>query len=327
MTLPHLGLEDCQRLAEDWVKPYHQNYLAMYSSVLGGVVTDPFLMTIPVDDHMVHRGDGIFEAFKCVNGNIYNLTAHLERLERSARAVYLTLPASLEHITDLVIGTIRIAGTRDCLIRLFVSRGPGGFTTNPYECPSSQIYIVACNPSVYPEEQSTEGVFIKSSSIPVKKSYFATIKSCNYLPNVLMKKEAVDAGVQYTVSIDENGFLGEGSTENIGLVTPDRTLKFPRFARILKGTTVTRVAELAESLVANGKLEQVVFEDITLNEAYSGAEILLFGTTFDILAAVIFDGHAIGSGRPGEIYQLLLELLTRDIENNSALHTKVFGES
>lgn len=324
MTLPHLGLEDCQRLAEDLVKPYHQNYLAMYSSVLGGVVTDPFLMTIPVDDHMVHRGDGIFEAFKCVNGNIYNLGAHLERLERSARAVYLTLPASVEQITDLVVGTIRIAGVRDCLIRLFVSRGPGGFTTNPYECPSSQIYIVACNPSVYPEEQSTEGVFIKSSSIPVKKSYFATIKSCNYLPNVLMKKEAVDAGVQYTVSIDESGFLGEGSTENIGLVTPDRTLKFPRFARILKGTTVTRVAELAESLIADGILEQVVFEDITLNEAYSGAEILLFGTTFDILPAVILDGHAIGSGRPGEIYQLLHELLKRDIEGNSALHTPVF---
>ena len=324
MTIPHLGLEDCQRLAEDLVKPYHQNYLAMYSSVLGGVVTDPFLMTVPVDDHMVHRGDGIFEAFKCVNGNIYNLRAHLERLERSARAVYLTLPASFEHITDLVIGTIRVAEARDCLIRLFVSRGPGGFTTNPYECPSSQIYIVACNPSVYPKEQSTEGVFIKSSSIPVKKSYFANIKSCNYLPNVLMKKEAVDAGVQYTVSIDENGFLGEGSTENIGLGTQNRTLKFPRFARILKGTTVTRAAELAESLVADGKLEQVVFEDITLNEAYSGDEILLFGTTFDILPAVIFDGHAIGSGRPGEIYQSLHELLMKDIESNSALLTPVF---
>ncbi|MGD9166545.1 MAG: aminotransferase class IV [Syntrophobacterales bacterium] len=324
MTLPHLGLEDCQRLAEALVKPYHKNYLAMYSSVLGGVVTDPFLMTVPVDDHMVHRGDGIFEAFKCVNGNIYNLRAHLERLERSARAVHLTLPASLEHITDLVIGTIRVAGARDCLIRLFVSRGPGGFTTNPYECPSSQIYIVACNPSVYPKELSTEGVLIKSSSIPVKKSYFANIKSCNYLPNVLMKKEAVDAGVQYTVSIDENGFLGEGSTENIGLVTPNRTLKFPRFARILKGTTVTRVAELAESLVADGKLEQVVFEDINLNEAYSGAEILLFGTTFDVLPAVVFDGHAIGSGRPGEIYESLHALLMKDIERNSALHTPVF---
>jgi branched-chain amino acid aminotransferase len=238
--------------------------------------------------------------------------------------VYLTLPAALEQIADLVIGTIRIAGTRDCLIRLFVSRGPGGFTTNPYECPSSQIYIVVCSPSSTPKEYLSEGVFIKSSSIPVKRSYFANIKSCNYLPNVLMKKEAVDAGVQYTISMDENGFLGEGSTENVGLVTSEGVLKFPRFSRILRGTTVTRAADLAESLVEAGQLRQVIFEDITLNEAYCGAEIMLFGTTFDILAAVMFDGHTIGSGRPGEVYHLLRQLLEEDIRNNSALHTPVF---
>lgn len=324
MTLRHLDLKDCQSLAKEFVRPYHQNYLAMYNSVLGGVVTHPFLMTIPVDDHMVHRGDGIFEAFKCVNGNIYNLQAHLKRLERSARAVYLTLPATLEQITNLVIGTIRIAGTRDCLIRLFASRGPGGFTTNPYECPTSQIYIVVCSPSSPPAEHSTQGVFVKSSSIPIKKSYFANIKSCNYLPNVLMKKEAVDAGVQYTISMDENGFLGEGSTENVGLVTSEGVLNFPRFSRILRGTTVTRAAELAESLVEAGKLRQVIFEDITLNEAYCGSEILLFGTTFDILPAVMFDGHSIGSGRPGEIYHLLRQLLEEDIRSNSELHTPVF---
>lgn len=326
MTLSHLGLDDYQRLAEAYVKSYHQDYLAMYSSVLGGVVTHPFLMTVPVDDHMVHRGDGIFEAFKCVNGNIYNLRGHLERLERSARAVYLKLPNTLEQIADLVVGTIRIAGVRDCLIRLFVSRGPGGFTTNPYECPSSQIYIVICRPSEYPEAHYKKGVAIKSSDIPIKRSYFANIKSCNYLPNVLMKKEAVDAGVQYTISIDENGFLGEGSTENIGLVTSVLTLKLPRFSRILKGTTVTRVAELAESLVLEGKLKQVVFEDITLNEAYSGSEILLFGTTFDILPAVIFDGHPIGSGSPGPVYHLLREMLEKDIKGNSALHTTVYAK-
>ncbi len=327
MRLRHLSLEDWQLLAENFVKPYHQDYHAMYSSILGGVVTHPFLMTIPLDDHMVHRGDGIFEAFKCVDGNIYNLQGHLERLERSARAVHLKLPVTREQIADLVVGTIQIAETRDCLIRLFVSRGPGGFTTNPYECPSSQLYIVVCGPSVPPEEHFTLGVAIKSSNIPVKKSYFANIKSCNYLPNVLMKKEAVDAGVQYTISMDENGFLGEGSTENIGLVTPDLTLKFPRFSRILKGTTVTRVAELAESLVAEGQLKQVIFEDITLNEAYSGAEILLFGTTFDILPAVVFDGHPIGSGSPGRIYHLLTELLQRDILKNVALHTAVFDDT
>ena len=324
MTLHHLGLEDCQRLAENFIKPYHQDYLAMYSSLLGGVVTHPFLMTIPLDDHMVHRGDGIFEAFKCVNGNIYNLSGHLERLERSARAVYLQLPATPERIADLVADTIRIAGVRDCLIRLFVSRGPGGFTTNPYECPASQLYIVICRPSVLPDKQYKKGVAIKSSNIPIKKSYFATIKSCNYLPNVLMKKEAVDAGVQYTISIDENGFLGEGSTENIGLVTQDMVLRFPRFARILKGTTVTRAADLAKSLVEEGELKQVIFEDLTLNEAYTAGEILLFGTTFDILPVVVFDGHHIGSGSPGRVYYLLQELLVHDINSNSALHTKVF---
>jgi branched-subunit amino acid aminotransferase/4-amino-4-deoxychorismate lyase len=324
MTLRHLELQDCQSLAKEFLRPHHKNYLAMYSSVLGGVVTHPFLMTVPVDDHMVHRGDGIFEAFKCVSGNIYNLQAHLKRLEHSARAVYLSLPATLEQITNLLIGTIRISGTRDCLIRLFVSRGPGGFTTNPYECPSSQIYIVVCSPSSAPEEQRKEGVSIKSSSIPIKRSYFANIKSCNYLPNVLMKKEAVDAGVQYTISMDENGFLGEGSTENIGLVTSEGVLKFPKFSRILRGTTVTRAVDLAESLVEAGKLRQVTFEDITLTEAYSGSEILLFGTTFDILPAVMFDGHPIGTGSPGNIYHLLRKLLEEDIRNNSALHTPVF---
>ena len=324
MTLRHLDLKDCESLAKEFLKPYHKDYLAMYSSVLGGVVTHPFLMAIPVDDHMVHRGDGIFEALKCVNGNIYNLQAHLKRLEHSARAVYLTMPANPKQITKLVTGTVRIAGTRDCLIRLFVSRGPGGFTTNPYECPSSQIYIVVCVPSAPPEQQWKEGVSLRRSSIPVKKSYFANIKSCNYLPNVLMKKEAVDGGVHYTISMDENGFLGEGSTENVGLVTSEGVLKFPKFSRILRGTTVTRAADLAESIVATGKLQQVTFEDITLNEAYCGTEILLFGTTFDILPVVTFDGHSIGSGSPGEIYHLLRQLLEEDIRNNSALHTPVF---
>ncbi|MBT8407655.1 MAG: aminotransferase class IV, partial [Deltaproteobacteria bacterium] len=162
---------------------------------------------------------------------------------------------------------------------------------------------------------------------PIKRSYFANIKSCNYLPNVLMKKEAVDAGVQYTISIDEDGFLGEGSTENIGIVTAGRTLKFPQFHRILKGTTVSRVAELAEALVDKGELQRVVFEHITRKEAYSGTEILLFGTTFDILAAVKFDGRAIGSGNPGPIYHLLRELLEQDIQSNTELHTKVFDDS
>ena len=326
MTLRHLGLGDCQRLAASFKKSYHEGYLAMYTSVLGGVVTHPFLMTIPMDDHLVHRGDGVFEVFKCADGKIYNLRSHLERLERSARAIYLKPPADIERITSMVIETVRVAGARDCLIRLFLSRGPGGFSTNPYECPTSQIYIVVSRLILPPAEHYTRGVTAKSSTIPVKKSYFANIKSCNYLPNVLMKKEAVDAGVNYTISIDENGFVGEGATENVGVVTRDQKLKLPTFARILQGTTVTRVTEMAEELVGLGKLRGLTLEDITLSEAYSSAEILLFGTSFGILPVTVFDGHSIGTGSPGPVFRLLQERLDMDIRNNTGLQTVVFAD-
>ena len=318
MTLRKLDLEDCERLAASFLKPYHQNYFAMYSSVLDGVVTHPFLMTVPMDDHMVHRGDGIFEVFKCVDGRIYNLKRHLERLERSARAIYLKLPVSLEELTRIVVETIRFTGQRDSLIRLFVSRGPGGFTTDPYECPASQLYVMVGRLNGYPDAFYSEGVRAKSSSVPIKKSYFANIKSCNYLPNVLMKKEAVDNQVEFTVSVDENGFLGEGSTENVGVVTRDGRLKLPKFSRILQGTTVIRAMELAGALVAAGTLQDVVFEDITLTEAYSSAEILLFGTTFDILPVVTFDRHTIGNGAPGPVFRGVRERLRWDIYKNPA---------
>jgi branched-chain amino acid aminotransferase len=326
MRLRRINLEDCEGLAASFTKPYHQNYFAMYTSVLGGVVTDPFLMTVPMDDHMVHRGDGIFEVFKCVEGRIYNLQRHLERLERSARAIYLQLPVDLAEMTRIVVETIQLTGQRDALIRLFVSRGPGGFTTDPYECPASQLYVMVGRLNGYPRAFYSEGVRAKSSSVPVKKSYFANIKSCNYLPNVLMKKEAVDNQVEFTVSVDENGFLGEGSTENVGVVMPDGRLRLPRFSRILQGTTVMRATELAEALVAAGTLQDVVFEDITLTEAYSSAEMLLFGTTFDILPVVAFDRHPIGKGAPGPVFRGLRERLRWDMYQNPEAQTPVFTD-
>jgi len=205
MALRHLKLEDCRDLAAAFVRPYHQDYLAMYSSIWGGVVTHPFLMVVPVDDHMVHRGDGVFETFKCVDGRIYALERHLDRLERSARTLYLPLPAPRDEIISIIRETIRIGGEQDCLIRLFISRGPGGFTVNPYECPASQLYVVVAHLHVPAGQEYARGVSLKSSSVPPKKPYFATIKSCNYLQNVLMKKEAVDADADYTVALDENG--------------------------------------------------------------------------------------------------------------------------
>ena len=303
--------------------PYHRNYLAMYSSWYGGVITDPGLMMVPIDDHLVHRGDGVFEAFKCVGGNIYALNRHLDRMERSAQAVSLALPVPRSELVEVILETVRIAGASDCLLRLFVSRGPGGFSTNPYECPASQFYVVVTRLDLPPPHQYEQGVSLKSSRIPIKKAYLANIKSCNYLPNVLMRKEALDSGVNYTVSLDEEGFLGEGPTENIGIITRQKEFLIPRFDRILRGITITRMLELTRPLLETGDLTYIGEADITPEQAYSAREVMMFATTFDVLPVIQFDDRVIGGGRPGPLYVRFLELLRRDIGECKEMLTPV----
>ncbi|HQE25472.1 MAG TPA: aminotransferase class IV, partial [Candidatus Atribacteria bacterium] len=138
MDLRVLSQEDIFSPRLEWrFEPEVPDYFAMYSSLWGGVVKDPALMVIPLDDHMVHRGDGIFEAFKCVNGHIYNLDAHLSRLENSARLISLHLPFDLETIKEIALKTVAIAGVKDCIIRVYVSRGLGNaFSCSPVDCRS-----------------------------------------------------------------------------------------------------------------------------------------------------------------------------------------------
>ena len=182
----------------------------MYSSQWNGITTDPELMIIPVDDHLVHRGDGVFDVIRCVNGKIYQMERHLQRLERSAKAISLNPPPEYKDIRALIKHMVLIGGEKECLIRIVLSRGPGSFSTNPFDCPSSQIYVNVIRYKNLPSEYYRDGVALVTSHIPIKKSFFATIKSCNYLPNVLIKMEAIKANAQYAVALDEDGFLAEG---------------------------------------------------------------------------------------------------------------------
>jgi len=293
----------------------------MYSSVYGGIVTEPSLMMLPLDDHMVHRGDGVFEALKAVNGNLYNLAAHLDRLVNSANGIALTLPVSLAELKRILLETIRVAGRPTCMVRIYISRGPGGFGVNPYECPASQLYVVitALGPpfmTLHPE-----GARLCTSEIPAKSAAMAQIKNCNYAPNVLMKKEAVDRKFNFSMGFDERGFLTEGATENMGIVSQDNRLLFPNLDRILTGTTMLRIMELSQTLVREGKLAFSGLADITRPDILSARELIIAGTTLNVVAGVEFDGHSIGSGKPGPIYQRLSKLLEQDMRKNTAVLT------
>ncbi len=235
------------------------------------------------------------------------------------------VPASREELREIIVETIRASQKHDCVIRLLVSRGTGTMGVNPYECRRPEIYVLIYQLIEKPIENYEQGVTVRLSHIPVKPSYFATVKSCNYLPNVLMKKESVDWNVDFVVSVDENGNIGEGPTENIGFVTQDGDLIMPPAERVLQGTTVARVFRLAEEILKPaGIISDVAYENISVAGAKNVKEIVIIGTTPDIVPVVEFEGEPVADGKPGPIFKAILEALRKDIRENPDCLTSVF---
>lgn len=323
--MKHLDVQSFAAAAQGLRRPFHDGYYAMYSSVFDAVVTDPVLMLVPADDHMVHRGDAVFETLKCVEGGLYNARAHLERLGTSATALCMDIPWTDDAILDIVVETVRAGAHRDCLVRILVSRGPGGMGVNPYECPRREMYVLVSRLAPPFMESHPDGATLRSSTIPGKPPCFATIKSCNYVPNALMKKEAVDKGADFVVGFDDKGHMTEGATENVGIVSAVGRLVFPRLAGILRGTTMARVQELLDTLIRDGCLSGAGFDDITREDLLEAKECLVVGTTHNAVAVREFDGQPVGGGKPGPVYAALNELLRQDVACNSALRTQVFA--
>ena len=299
---------------------YHANYYALYSSWWNGITTEPNLMVVPVDDHMVHRGDGLFETFKCVDGAVYNLEAHLARLENGAKAIALQMPWSREDIRRIIGEVLKAGGRRDALIRIFVSRGPGGHSANPYECPEPLLMVLAIRLPPPFMASHPEGARVGMSAVPNKEGMFAQVKSVNYLPNVLMKKQAVDAGVDFMLGFDKDGHMTELPTENFGIVTAGRVLKVPRPDHILAGTTMGRVLALArDHLVPSGVLAGVAEADVPRAELEEAEEMLVFGTSPHVTAVTEFAGRPVGDGKPGPVWRELSRLFEADLKNPAML--------
>ncbi len=323
MNLRTVDKENFLEVLSAHERPWQESYLAMYSSQWKGITTDPDLMLIPIDDHVVHRADGVFEVMRCVAGRLYQMEAHLSRLERSARAIELDLPSDYPDIRELIKATVLVGGEKECLVKVMLSRGPGSFGANPFDCTSSQLYINVVKFEPPPREHYEKGVSIITSKVPIKRSYFANIKSVDYLPNVMMKMEAIKAGVEYAIGLDENGFVAEGSTENILIVDKDENLKLPEFERTLAGTTAKRILELGARLVDDGSLKQASFYKLRPPDLYEAREIFLCGTSINVLPVVQYDGRKIGTGKPGPIFMRIASLLEKDMLYNEEILTDV----
>jgi 4-amino-4-deoxychorismate lyase len=294
-------------------------YTAFYSSQLGGVVTDPALMVIPFDDHMVHRGHGIFDTAGIVNGRIYDLDAHLDRFLKSAERSKLQLPASREEMRDIIIKTTAASGRRDGSIRYWLSSGPGSLDLTPVAGADPGFFVMIFAGLAYPEKWKTDGVRVMTTTYPIKPPLYAITKTTNYMPNVLMQMEAKEKGFDNGVFIDHDGHVGESSNMNVAFVTSDNVLVHPRFDHILSGCTSLRLLELAQQLIQRGQLKDVRVDHVLLADALAAKEMLLIGSSVKVAGIVQWDAHQIGNGKPGPVSRALLELLEEDMRSGDRL--------
>ena len=291
------------------------NFYAMYSSILGGIVTDPALMVVPLDDHMVHRGHAVFDTATLTHGMLYQLDAHLDRLIKSAEGARIPLPFPRQQLRQIILETAAASQRRDGSVRYWLSAGPGGYGLGPAECIGSSFYVIVFKQEAYPQSYYQEGMRLVTSQVPIKPPLFARIKSTNYLPNVLVVLEAKERDADNGVFIDQRGMLAESSNMNVAFVTEDRVFRHPPFDAILAGITIDRVLDFAQRLVQQGALNGVRLADIPVEEARNAAEMMLIGSSIKVAPVVEWDGQKIGDGKPGPIAAKLLEMWNEDTQS------------
>jgi len=294
-------------------------YWAFYSSQLKGVVTDPALMVIPFDDHIVHRGHGIFDTAAIVAGKIYDLEAHLDRFLLSAERSKLRLPGSRAEITDIIVQTAAASGRRDGSIRYWLSSGPGSLELTPARGAEPGFFVMIFAGLSYPDRWYTEGLRVMTTTYPIKAPLYAITKATNYLPNVLMQMEAKEKGFDNGVFIDEDGNVGESSNMNVAFVTRQGVLVHPKFDHILSGCTSLRLLELARAHRDRARVTGVEVRDIAVAEARASREMLQLGSSIKVAPVVQWDDQAIGDGKPGPVSRALLELLEDDMRTSDRL--------
>lgn len=289
-----------------------QQFLAMYSSIFGGITTDPAAMVIPMDDHMVHRGHGVFDTAAICDGYLYELDQHLDRIIRSASMAKIQLPFDRESLRRILIQTVSASKCRKGSLRYWLSAGVGDFQLSPVGCHQSTFYVIVIqddSPFV------SKGVKVITSSIPIKPPQFGTVKSVNYLPNVLSKMEAEETGAFAAIWLDGEGFIAEGPNMNVAFVTKERLLLMPQFDKILSGCTAKRVLTLAKALVREGKLHGIKVGNVTVEEGKKAEEMILLGSGVLVRPVVQWDEQVIGNGKEGPVAQALLDLILEDMQS------------
>lgn len=242
------------------------------------------------DDRGYYFGDGIYEVFRVYQGQLYEQDAHMQRLQRTANEVRLTLPFTIQKIgqilTELVEKNKLVEGT----VYVQITRGEAP-RAHPFPPQAEPIMLAYCTEVPRPVATIHNGM--KAITFADIRWLRCDLKTLNLLPNVMAKQAALDHGVQEVV-LHREGTVTECSASNLMMIKDGVLYTHPANHLILHGITRAVVLQLARAL------EMPVKEEAFTTEQLAGAdEAFITGTTVEITPILEVDGHSIGTGIPG----------------------------
>jgi branched-chain amino acid aminotransferase len=270
---------------------------------LDGKFVDEADAKVSVFDHGLLYGDGVFEGIRLYGGNVFRLDEHLERFEYSAKAILLDLPLTRPEWSAAVCETCRQNGLTDGYIRLVVTRGVGDLGLAPWLCSKPSSFIIASKISLYPAEHYEKGLAIVT--VPTRRigpaSLPATIKSLNYLNNILAKIEARQFGALEAIMLNDQGYIAEATADNVFIVHKGEMLTPAASHGALRGVTRSAIIAIAQNL-------GIPFREANLTryDLWCSDECFLTGSGAEVIPVVKLDGRTIGTGKPGEVTKKVL---------------------
>src|SRR5262245_39938236 len=194
---------------------------------------------ISLYEHGFLYGDGVFEGIRAYNGRIFRMRDHVDRLYKSAESILLEIPHGREELNGILLETVKRTGLKDAYIRLVVSRGPGDLGIDPRKCAKAAVYIIAGAIRLYPEEKYRNGLktIMCSTRRNRPDALNPQVKTLNYLNNILGKIEAIRAGVDEGIMLNDAGYVTEGTADNLFVVRDGKLCTPPTHVGILDGIT------------------------------------------------------------------------------------------
>jgi branched-chain amino acid aminotransferase len=262
---------------------------------------------IHVMSHVVNYGSSVFEGIRCYNTSkgsaIFRLDSHIERLLNSAHIYRMNLPYSYDDLREACCQLVLADRFDECYLRPLILRGYGTFGVDPFPAPI-EVYICAWKWGKYLGADAFEqGVDVCVSSwtrIAPNTLPSMAKAGANYMNSQLIKMEARINGYAEGIALDPEGYISEGSGENIFLIKNDTVMTPPLYSTILPGITRDSVIKICQRLGI-----QVLERAIPREMLYIADEVFFTGTAAEITPIRSVDKVKVGGGRRGPTTELL----------------------